>query len=182
MRPGQYTVHSRRVRECGICHRILAMLALVDAVSNNGECEAPPVWRMKPAPTRAVHQSCQSGDSARGLCRNKKWDVVTFDMESTLCGRVRIWRTGVRSGTIDGHGFATTSQNWPPVRCCAGWKRPWLAGQGELGVAASSRVPETVELATSEQRTRPPAALGLVRLPVSVRAARQMSPPRANVA
>ena len=83
---------------------------------------------------------------------------------------------------LTGHGLATTSQNWPPVQCCAGWSARGLPGQGELGVAASSRVPETVELATSEQRTRPPAALGLVRLPVSVRAARQMSPPRANVA
>ena len=88
----------------------------------------------------------------------------------------------MRSGTIDGAWLC----NWKPklassaVLC--GLERPWLAGQGELGVAASSRVPETVELATSEQRARPPAALGLLRLPVSVRAARQMSPPRANVA
>src|SRR5207248_1302284 len=32
------TVHSRRVRECGICHGILAMLALVD--SHQGSCQS----------------------------------------------------------------------------------------------------------------------------------------------
>lgn len=108
----------------------------------------------------------------KGLRRNKKSDVVTFDMESKLCGRVRIWRTGVRSGTMDGHGLHCKLKLASSVVLC-GLERSWLVGQGELGVAASSRVPETVELATSEQRARPPAALGLVRLPVSVRTARQ---------
>jgi hypothetical protein len=72
-----------------------------------------------------------------------------------------------------GRAWLDDNQNWACSAVLCGWERPWLAGQGELGVAASSRVPETVELATSEQRARPPAALGLVRLPVSVRAARQ---------
>jgi hypothetical protein len=114
----QYTVE--RVRECGICHRILAMLALIDAVSTMGECEAPPVWRMKPAPT------AQSGDSAhgramKGLRRNKKRDVVTFDMESTLCGRVRIWEDG-RAKRYDGRTWlAQQAKIGLLVWCCAGW-------------------------------------------------------------
>jgi hypothetical protein len=115
----------------------------------------------------------------KDLPRNKKkWDVATFDMELTLCGPFESGRTGVQSGTMDGHGL----HNRPKLASSALLCAPWLAGQGELGVVANSRVPETVELATSEQRARPPAALGLARLPVSVQTARQCRPPRANAA
>jgi hypothetical protein len=86
-------------------------------------------------------------------------------MKSTLCGRVRIWEDG-RAKRHDGRTWLAQQAKIGLQRAAV---RPWLAGQGELGVVANSRVPETVELATSEQCARPPAALGLARLPVSVR-------------
>jgi len=94
-----------------------------------------------------------------------------------------MWEDGrAKRHDFDGHGFAVQAKIGPRGALLCGLERPWLAGQGELGVAASSRVPETVELATSERRARPPAALGLARLPVSGAGSSPMLPPRANAA
>jgi hypothetical protein len=62
---------------------------------------------MKPALPGAVHHLASFGDSAmKGLSRNKKWDVVTFDMEvNTVRSRSNLEGTGVQSGTMDGHGL-----------------------------------------------------------------------------
>jgi hypothetical protein len=51
----------------------------------------------------------------------------------------------VRSGTTAGHGLHDEPKLASSAVLC-GLERPWLAEQGELGVAASSPVPETVDL------------------------------------
>ena len=110
--------------------------------------------------------------------RSDFWYGVNNCAVAFECGR-----TGrAKRHDFDGHGFAVQAKIGPRGALLCGLERPWLAGQGELGVAASSRVPETVELATSERRARPPAALGLARLPVSGAGSSPMLPPRANAA
>jgi len=67
----------------------------------------------------------------KGLRRNKKWDVVTFGMESTTVrSRLNVGGRGVRSGTIlTGMALLCKPKLALAVRCCAGWSARGLQGR-----------------------------------------------------
>ena len=117
------------------------MLALVDTVSMASV--RPPYLADEARSHQGSASSCQSGDSAhgramKGLCRNKKWDVVTFDMESnTVRSRSNLEERACKAAQWTGMALQSKPKLASSAVLC-GLERPWLAGQGELGVAASS--------------------------------------------
>jgi hypothetical protein len=147
----------------------------------------PPVWRMKPVPPpppRAAHHLASLGGES-----SKPKPETKVGLRSAVFGGVNTVRScsnledgRVKSGTMDGHGLMTTKigalqrravRVGAPVACRAGRIR----SSCQLASPRNSRA----WLDRSSAFTQP-GALGLVRLPVSGRAARQSCPPRANPA
>jgi hypothetical protein len=144
---------------------------------------------MKPAfLTRAVHQSCQSGDSAhrrpmKSLRRNKKWDVVTFDMGVNNCAvAFESGRTGVRSGTILTGMACRASQNWPSRRGAVRVGAPVACRAGRIRSSCQLASPRNSRACYIGAARSPTSSARAGEIACLSAGSSPMSPPRANAA